>query len=304
MPPSSCRDTNTIAKQNNRSSCSRHAMMSVPVSTMKPFVIRSLARQKALGNSSSSCRGMGGCIEPAPSLTTAHATTTPTPEDELLPNERSEPIAVTTPKEQPSEEVSLARDSAATNQAPRHSTPATTTIRAYSTYSGSNNNRRCASRAPQRKNIRVVRQRSTPGTTLPFKVLAGPQTSGIDATGIVKGWEPSTTETVLLKGEGPRDTAVECSKAKWWSPGVLLEKYAQALDARPLTYKCITSALLGGVGDLCSQGVYWARGGNAIWHDKQVSSQVTVGWFWLRSYNGTSHPTATVLYMHVLGLCS
>lgn len=57
----------------------------------------------------------------------------------------------------------------------------------------------------------------------------------------------------------------------WWTPGGLLDAYAEALETQPLVFKCFTSAVIAGLGDLCSQSIFWARGGNVVWHNVEVS---------------------------------
>lgn len=59
-------------------------------------------------------------------------------------------------------------------------------------------------------------------------------------------------------------------RCRW--AGRLLEGYSDALETRPLTFKCITSALVGGAGDVAAQAMSWTiRGGGAVWHDARVS---------------------------------
>lgn len=58
--------------------------------------------------------------------------------------------------------------------------------------------------------------------------------------------------------------------------GGLLDWYAKALEARPLLSKCVTSAVVGALGDLCAQGVFSARGGDGMWHDTQVSYSTSI----------------------------
>lgn len=53
--------------------------------------------------------------------------------------------------------------------------------------------------------------------------------------------------------------------------GRLLKGYANALEIRPLLVKCLTSGLIGTLGDVMSQGIHQARGGDAIWHTGDVS---------------------------------
>ncbi|CAM9204459.1 unnamed protein product [Scytosiphon promiscuus] len=54
----------------------------------------------------------------------------------------------------------------------------------------------------------------------------------------------------------------------------MFTKYAEALGTRPLIFKCITSALVGGVGDIIAQALSWAfRGdvsGSIFWHDTET----------------------------------
>lgn len=59
------------------------------------------------------------------------------------------------------------------------------------------------------------------------------------------------------------------------APGRLVESYAAGLETRPLTFKCVTSALVGGLGDLAAQAVSYAirGGGNTVWHDAKVSDE-------------------------------
>ena len=61
-----------------------------------------------------------------------------------------------------------------------------------------------------------------------------------------------------------------------WSLEGFLDRYAKALEARPLLSKCVTSAVVGALGDLCAQGMSSARGGNGMWHDTQVSRSTVV----------------------------
>lgn len=51
----------------------------------------------------------------------------------------------------------------------------------------------------------------------------------------------------------------------------LLLRYAEALESRPLVSKCITSAVIGGLGDVGAQGIAQVYGGRRIWHDHEVS---------------------------------
>lgn len=51
----------------------------------------------------------------------------------------------------------------------------------------------------------------------------------------------------------------------------LLLRYAEALESRPLVSKCITSAVIGGLGDVGAQGITQVYGGRRIWHDHEVS---------------------------------
>lgn len=53
----------------------------------------------------------------------------------------------------------------------------------------------------------------------------------------------------------------------------LLKNYGQALETKPLRTKCLTSAVMGGLGDVFAQGVLWARGGNALWVNTNVSDK-------------------------------
>lgn len=66
----------------------------------------------------------------------------------------------------------------------------------------------------------------------------------------------------------------------------MLTKYAEALETRPLIYKCMTSALVGGLGDVVAQALSWVfRGGvsRTIWHDIKVCGDLAGG--------VASHPT-------------
>ncbi|CAN0460853.1 unnamed protein product, partial [Scytosiphon promiscuus] len=51
----------------------------------------------------------------------------------------------------------------------------------------------------------------------------------------------------------------------------LLELYADALEKKPLLVKCISSGVLGALGNLISQCLFWTLSGDAVWHDKEVS---------------------------------
>ncbi|CAN0102874.1 unnamed protein product, partial [Hapterophycus canaliculatus] len=65
----------------------------------------------------------------------------------------------------------------------------------------------------------------------------------------------------------------------------LSKKYAEALETRPLIFKCLTSALVGGLGDVVAQALSWAFQDDAsrgIWHDTKAIRQtlaVTVDGF-------------------------
>ncbi|CAM9822954.1 unnamed protein product, partial [Ectocarpus sp. 13 AM-2016] len=80
---------------------------------------------------------------------------------------------------------------------------------------------------------------------------------------------PGATSIVFEGQRGGR-----CCPCLWFEN--LLGRYADELERRPLIWKCVTSALVGALGDVISQGVYWAiRGGraNAVWHDTNALRQ-------------------------------
>lgn len=56
-----------------------------------------------------------------------------------------------------------------------------------------------------------------------------------------------------------------------WPFNLLLKSYAAALETRPLISKCITSAVIGGLGDVSAQGIHHACGGHPVWYNKEVS---------------------------------
>lgn len=56
--------------------------------------------------------------------------------------------------------------------------------------------------------------------------------------------------------------------------GELLEIYAEALQTKPLRTKCVTSAVLGALGDVLAQGMLWAQGGDALWGNTNVGGKI------------------------------
>lgn len=88
--------------------------------------------------------------------------------------------------------------------------------------------------------------------------------------GLLLGGDATAVEQSWWKGDqfGARRTC--------WSLEGSLDRYAKALEARPLLSKCVTSAVVGALGDLCAQGMFSARGGDRVWHDMQVSRSTAV----------------------------
>ena len=80
------------------------------------------------------------------------------------------------------------------------------------------------------------------------------------------------SEALEISANDNKDSAGRGWRWCRWA-GRLLEGYSEALETRPLTFKCITSALVGALGDVAAQAVFWAiqGGGNAVWHDTKVS---------------------------------
>lgn len=83
------------------------------------------------------------------------------------------------------------------------------------------------------------------------------------------------SEALEISANNNKDSATRRGwhRCRW--AGKLLEGYSEALETRPLTFKCVTSALVGALGDAAAQAVFWAirGGGNAVWHDAKVSPQ-------------------------------
>lgn len=75
--------------------------------------------------------------------------------------------------------------------------------------------------------------------------------------------EPDWTLEGVPREAGPRTGC---------RPTRLLGWYADALEKKPLLVKCISSGLVGALGDMISQCVFWGQGGGAVWHDKEVST--------------------------------
>lgn len=50
----------------------------------------------------------------------------------------------------------------------------------------------------------------------------------------------------------------------------MLERYSDALDSGTLVTKCVTSAVIGGLGDIGAQGIQQACGGPRIWSNNEV----------------------------------
>lgn len=104
----------------------------------------------------------------------------------------------------------------------------------------------------------------------------------------------STTTTMDKLSAGLQVSASNNNQVKrgWYRcrwVGRLLDGYSDALETRPLTFKCATSAFVGGLGDVAAQAVSWTirgGGGNAVWHDAKVSG--VQGPFVLLSFLKTS----------------
>lgn len=56
----------------------------------------------------------------------------------------------------------------------------------------------------------------------------------------------------------------------------LLDLYADALESGALVTKCITSAVIGMLGDIGAQGIRQACGGHRIWYNNQASTTPVV----------------------------
>lgn len=57
-----------------------------------------------------------------------------------------------------------------------------------------------------------------------------------------------------------------------WSPIRLLEWYAGAMEKKPLLVKILSSGILGALGNLISQCIFWTQSGDVVWHDEEMST--------------------------------
>lgn len=80
--------------------------------------------------------------------------------------------------------------------------------------------------------------------------------------------------TVTLEENG-RDSKGLSKWRCWYMLAIWMQKYADALEARPLAIQCLTSAIIGALGDVLSQEIQSAMGGDALWHDSLVSMVAT-----------------------------
>ena len=100
----------------------------------------------------------------------------------------------------------------------------------------------------------------------------GRQRSSIDEKTVTSDWssEPTSPDTMDAQIEVMFETQTSDSvirtkaAATAWSPRTLLDMYSQALDGNPLASKCVTSGLVGILGDLISELLFWAQGDGPV----------------------------------------